>query len=273
MPDPETAIIAAVRERYADAADAAVARPACGAPPNRLAHELYDDADREALPQDAVAASLGCANPVALAELEPGQTVLDLGSGGGIDVLLSARRVGPSGFAYGLDMTDEMLALAERNRVAAGVDNARFLRGRMESIPLPAGTVDVVLSNCVVNLAPDKARVFAEAHRVLRPGGRLAIADIVTLRPLPDSVRDSLDAWTGCIAGALAADEVDRMLREAGFEGVEIQTVRAYGREDLEVVASTALQGIDLSAVAPSDVAAAEGALASVFVRAVKSSG
>ena len=201
MPDAE--ITTAVRRRYAAAATAVAAGGACctTSDPNGLAHGLYAADERAALPADAVAAALGCANPVALAALSAGQTVLDLGSGGGIDVLLSAKRVGPAGFVYGLDMTDEMLELAERNRVAVGAHNVRFLRGQMEAIPLEADSVDVVLSNCVVNLSPDKARVFAEAKRVLRPGGRLAIADIATLRPRPESIRDSLDAWTGCIAG------------------------------------------------------------------------
>ena len=270
MSDAE--VTTAVRRRYAAAATAVAAGDACCTTPepNELARGLYDADERASLPSGAVAAALGCANPVALAALRPGQTVLDLGSGGGIDVLLSATRVGPAGFVYGLDMTDEMLALAERSRVAAGAQNVRFLRGRMEAIPLDEASVDVVLSNCVVNLSPDKARVFAEAYRVLRPAGRLAIADIATLRPLPAPIRDSLDAWTGCIAGALEVTEIEAMLCAAGFVDVEIQTVRTYGRDDLAMVATSALEGISFDGIAEADIDAGEGALASVFVRAVK---
>ncbi len=260
-----TDIHSAVQNAYADAARRA---PGCAA--NELAAGLYDETQLAALPEDAVAAALGCANPHALADLQPGETVLDLGSGGGIDVLLSARRVGPQGFAYGVDMTPEMLELAERNRVAAGLENVRFLKGRIEDIPLPSGSVDVVLSNCVVNLSPDKPRVFAEAYRVLRPRGRLAIADIATHGSLPPSLRQSLDAWAGCIAGALDVGELHGMLVEAGFEQPEVQVIRAYGRDDLDDLGSSALAELRLDRLPPEDLDAAEGRLVSVFLRARK---
>ena len=255
-----------VQDAYADAA-----RCATGCDPqSSLAAGLYDEADRASLPEDAVTAALGCANPSALADLRPGETVLDLGSGGGVDVLLSARRVGPEGFVYGLDMTPEMLELAERNRLAAGADNVRFLHGHIEQIPLPDESVDVVLSNCVVNLSPDKPAVLAEAHRVLRPGGRLAIADIATRGALPPAIRDSLAAWAGCIAGTLDVDDLHALLVAAGYEDPRVQIVRSFGRADLDLLTSSALSQLRLDELPADQLAAAEGRLVSVFVRGKK---
>jgi arsenite methyltransferase len=255
-----------VQDAYASAARCA---EGCGTD-NSLADGLYDEADRASLPEDAVAAALGCANPSALADLRPGETVLDLGSGGGVDVLLSARRVGPEGFVYGLDMTPEMLELAERNRLAAGAENVRFLRGRIEQIPLPDDSVDVVLSNCVVNLSPDKPAVLAEAHRVLRPGGRLAIADIATRGALPAAIRDSMAAWAGCIAGTMDVDELHALLVAAGYEDPGVQIVRSFGRADLDLLTSSALSQLRLDELPADQLAAAEGRLVSVFVRGRK---
>ena len=227
MPDAQE-IEAAVRERYAAAAKAA---SRCCAPGDSVVDPAeaevfgrvrYDAAALEELPSEAVAASLGCANPVALADLAPGEVVLDLGSGGGIDVLLSARRVAPTGHAYGLDMTDEMLELARVNQARAGLDNVTFLKGRMEDIPLPDSSVDVVISNCVINLSADKASVLAEAHRVLRPGGRFCVADVVADAEVGREQADDLDAWTGCLAGALTRPDYLAALRNAGFSEVSI---------------------------------------------------
>lgn len=218
---------------------------------------LYSAAEASGVPEEALLASLGCGNPTALAELKPGEVVLDLGSGGGIDVLLSARRVGPTGLAYGLDMTDEMLELAEKNRVAAGVENVRFLKGRIEEIPLPDRSVDVILSNCVINLSADKDRVFREAFRVLKPGGRLAVSDIVWTRPVAEALRRDLELWVGCIAGALERDEYTRKLRAAGFTGISVQTTRVYSREDLADLVGSAVPYEDI-----------DGALISAFIRA-----
>jgi arsenite methyltransferase len=221
-----------VRKRYGQAAKRAQEGGSCcgdtSGNENAITSSLYETDELEHLPREAVIASLGCGNPVAVADLHEGETVLDLGSGGGIDVLLSARRVGPQGKAYGLDMTDEMLALARENASKAGVANVEFLKGEMEDIPLPEASVDVIISNCVVNLSPDKDAVLAEAFRVLRPGGRLAIADIVTRADLPAVVRESMAAWTGCIAGALAEDDYQAKLASAGFEDVQIETFREY---------------------------------------------
>ena len=255
-----------VQDAYASAARCA---SDCGAD-NSLAGGLYDEAERAWLPEDAVAAALGCANPTALADLRPGETVLDLGSGGGVDVLLSARRVGPEGFVYGLDMTLEMLELAERNRQAAGAENVRFLRGRIEQVPLPDASVDVVLSNCVVNLSPDKPAVLAEAHRVLRPGGRLAIADIATRGALPSALRESLAAWAGCVAGALDVDALRALLVAAGFQDPGVEVVRSFGRADLGMLASSALSQLRLDELPALELSAAEGRLVSVFVRGRK---
>jgi len=239
-----------VRERYAEAArgvsergedDSCCGDSCCGAGSDAqrivLTDKAYSSEELEALPEDAVGASLGCGNPTALATLSPGEVVLDLGSGGGIDVLLSARRVSPGGKAYGVDMTDEMLALAERNRVEAGVENAEFLKGEIEDVPLPDGHVDVVISNCVINLSTDKPRVISEAFRVLKPGGRFAVSDVVFLgskEELPASVRETVASWTGCVAGALEADEYGRILAEAGFEDASVEVTNVYEPEAVE---------------------------------------
>jgi ubiquinone/menaquinone biosynthesis C-methylase UbiE len=193
-----------------------------------ITSNLYEAAETEGLPPEALLASLGCGNPTALAQLLPGETVLDLGSGGGIDVLLSAHRVGPTGKAYGLDMTDDMLKLARENQKKSGLTNVEFLRGEIENIPLPSETVDVIISNCVINLSADKDRVLREAFRVLKPGGRLAVSDVVTRGELPDAVRQSMELWVGCVAGALSDDEYRRKLTAAGFEGIEIETTREH---------------------------------------------
>ena len=194
---------------------------------------LYGDAELAEVPQGALAISLGCGNPTALAQLNPGETVLDLGSGGGIDVLLSARRVGPTGFAFGLDMTDEMLALAETNKAEAGAVNVAFLKGQIEAIPLPANIIDVVISNCVINLASDKGQVLKEAFRVLKPGGRFAVSDVVSQGELPEDLRQDMEAWVGCIAGALEENEYRRLLTIAGFVDIEIQETRVYDPREL----------------------------------------
>ena len=204
----------------------------CGTGTDPVTRDLYDSTEVCGIPEEAVLASLGCGNPTALAQLAPGEVVLDLGSGGGIDVLLSAKRVGPTGRAYGLDMTDGMLALAEANRVKAAVDNAIFLKGEIEAIPLPDATIDVIISNCVVNLSADKRRVVREAFRVLKPGGRLAISDVVVRGRMPPAVRRSMELWVGCIAGALEVDEMETLLREAGFQDIAIEPTRVYQIED-----------------------------------------
>jgi SAM-dependent methyltransferase len=224
--------------------------------------DLYTDAEAAEVPEAALVASLGCGNPTALAELKPGETVLDLGSGGGIDVLLSARRVGPSGFAYGLDMTDEMLALAEQNRRAAGLTNVRFLRGQIEAIPLPDAAVDVVISNCVINLSTDKAQVLREAYRVLKPGGRFAVADVVVQGELPSNVRRNIEVWVGCVAGALEEGEYRRLLAEAGFTGVEIEVTRVYDAAELAEIAGAGDDAVRATA--------AGGRVVSAFIRARK---
>jgi SAM-dependent methyltransferase len=200
-----------------------------------ITSNLYVSGERGELPPAAVLASLGCGNPTALAALEPGQVVLDLGSGGGIDVLLSARRVGPTGKAYGLDMTDDMLALARRNAAEAGVTNVEFLRGRIEAIPLPDASVDVVISNCVINLSADKRRVLAEAFRVLKPGGRFAVSDVVVRGAVPDAVRRSMELWVGCVAGALEEGEFLRLLADVGFVGASVEPTRVYDGRALGV--------------------------------------
>ncbi len=228
-----------VRERYAESArkvTEAADASCCGssAPESVISSRLYTTDELQGLPQDAVVASLGCGNPVAMAELHEGELVLDLGSGGGIDVLLSARRVGPTGKAYGLDMTDEMLALARENQRKAGVTNVEFLKGEMEDIPLPDGSVDVIISNCVVNLSPDKDKVLSEAHRVLKPGGRVAIADIVARGAVPDDLRRQLELWAGCVAGALEEGEYRSKLAAAGFTGIGIESLREYTASDAE---------------------------------------
>ncbi len=236
--------------------------PATGADP--ITSNLYNGTQAAEVPEDAMKASLGCGNPTALAELKPGEIVLDLGSGGGIDVLLSAKRVGPSGKAYGLDMTDEMLALARENQRKAGIVNVEFLKGEIEHIPLPADSVDVVISNCVINLSADKDRVLREAFRVLKPGGRLAVSDVVVRGDVPEQVKRSMELWVGCIAGALQDSEYIQKLESAGFEGVNIEPTRVYNIEDARQFLNT--KGIDVDAVA----AQVEGKFMSAFVRASK---
>jgi SAM-dependent methyltransferase len=275
--DPE-ALRAAVRERYAAAATraseatgASCCGPGAGADGrDPITANLYPDDETAALPGAAVLASLGCGNPTALAELHPGETVLDLGSGGGIDVLLSAKRVGPTGFVYGLDMTDEMLALAERNRREAGAENVRFLKGTIERIPLPDHTVDVVISNCVINLSADKDAVLREAFRVLKPGGRFAVSDVVVLNDLPASVRASMEAWAGCVAGALHERDYRVKLAAAGFADPEVRVTRTYALADLAGGDSEGSCCGGPSEAPVADLAAAQGALASAFVRATK---
>lgn len=229
-----------------------------------ITSNLYDAAETGELPQEAVLASLGCGNPTALARLNPGETVLDLGSGGGIDVLLSARRVGPSGKAYGLDMTDEMLALARENQRKAGIENAELLKGEIEHIPLPDDSVDVIISNCVINLSGDKDRVLREAFRVLKPGGRFAVSDVVTRGEAPPEVRRNMLLWVGCIAGALEHDQYVAKLAQAGFDGIEIEPTRVYNIEDARAFLSG--QGVDVDAIAPQ----VEGKFMSAFIRATK---
>jgi SAM-dependent methyltransferase len=225
---------------------------------------LYNEAEKGAVPQKAVLASLGCGNPTALIELKAGETVLDLGSGGGIDVLLSAKRVGPTGKAYGLDMTDDMLALARENQRQAGVENVEFLKGEIENIPLPDASVDVVISNCVINLSADKDRVMREAFRVLKPGGRFAVSDVVARGEVPDAVRQSMMLWVGCIAGALEEDEYTAKLVKAGFIEISVEPTRIYNIEDARRFLEDS--GVDVDAIAPQ----AEGKLMSAFVRATK---
>jgi arsenite methyltransferase len=226
-----------------------------------ITSNLYSESEQTSLPVTAVAASLGCGNPTALAELRPGEVVLDLGSGGGIDVLLSARRVGPTGKAYGLDMTDDMLALARDNQRTAGVENVEFLKGHIEAIPLPDRSVDVVISNCVINLSGDKDRVLAEAFRVLRPGGRFAVSDVVSTRPVPDEIRRNLELWTGCVAGALHVNDYRGRLERAGFTDVDIEIVRSYRAADARSFLAEA--GLDADALAP----LVDDAFASAFIR------
>jgi SAM-dependent methyltransferase len=227
---------------------------------------LYGHEQTAELPEQAVAASLGCGNPTALAELQPGETVLDLGSGGGIDVLLSAKRVGAAGKAYGLDMTDEMLALARENQRKAGVGNVEFLKGEIEAIPLPDDSVNVIISNCVINLSADKDRVFAEAFRVLKPGGRLAVSDVVVRGEVPPVIRRSVELWIGCIAGALEESDYRARLAKAGFEAIELEPTRIYRTEDAREFLDR--EGIDARAIAP----AVDGKFMSAFVRARKPS-
>ena len=229
-----------------------------------ITSNLYDVAQIGQIPEDALLASLGCGNPTALAQLHPGEIVLDLGSGGGIDVLLSARRVGPTGKAYGLDMTDEMLALANENKRKSGLENVEFLRGEIENIPLPDNSVDVIISNCVINLSSDKGRALREAFRVLKPGGRFAVSDVVVRGEVPDEVRKSVLLWAGCIAGALQDSEYRSKLAEAGFEAIEIEPTRIYNVEDARAFLTG--EDIDVGAIAPQ----VDGKFMSAFVRATK---
>jgi arsenite methyltransferase len=240
------------------------ATPANGLSCDPITANLYDESQARQIPEEAMLASLGCGNPTALAQLNSGETVLDLGSGGGIDVLLSAKRVGPSGKAYGLDMTDEMLALANENKRKAGAENVEFLKGEIESIPLPDNTVDVIISNCVINLSADKDGVLREAFRVLKPGGRFAVSDVVTRGEIAPEVRQSVLLWVGCIAGALEANEYRGKLSAAGFEQIEIEPTRIYRVEDAREFLSSS--GIDVDAIA----AQVDEKFMSAFVRAVK---
>jgi arsenite methyltransferase len=277
LPDHHNEIMSApdirevVKEKYGQAAlrVATGGSSCCGASASvdgcdPITRDLYDSSQTAALPEEAVKASLGCGNPTALAQLNPGETVLDLGSGGGIDVLLSARRVGPAGKAYGLDMTEEMLALANENKRKAGVGNVEFLKGEMENIPLPDNSVDVIISNCVINLSANKDRVLGEAFRVLKPGGRLAVSDVVTRGEIPLEIRKSVLLWVGCLAGALQEQEYRAKLAAAGFERIDVEPTRIYRIEDAREF--LAAEGIDADAIAPE----VDGKFMSAFVRAVK---
>ncbi len=261
-----------VKKHYGKAALDVVqgkAKSCCGAGTScdPISSDLYTATETAGLPQDAVLISLGCGNPTALAELKPGETVLDLGSGGGIDVLLSARRVGPAGKAYGLDMTEEMLALARANQQKAGVTNVEFLKGDIENIPLPDRSVDVIISNCVINLSADKRKVLKEAFRVLKPGGRFAVSDVVVRGEIPAPVRKSMEAWVGCVAGALEEQEFLGLLREVGFENPSIEPTRIYRVDDArDFLAGT---GLDVDAVAHE----IEGRVMGAFVRATRPAG
>ena len=262
----------AVKEKYGQAALRVIRgrSSCCGtAPPlegcpDPITSNLYDGGQTGQIPEDALLASLGCGNPTALAELKPGETVLDLGSGGGIDVLLSAKRVGPKGKAYGLDMTDEMLALARENQRKAGIPNVEFLKGEIEGIPLPDNSVDVIISNCVINLSADKDQVLREAFRVLKPGGRFAVSDIVVRGEVPAEIRRNMELWVGCMAGALEEGEYLAKLTRAGFEVVSIEPTRVYRVEEGRAMLSC--QGIDVDAIAP----LVDGKFMSGFVRAKK---
>jgi SAM-dependent methyltransferase len=260
----------AVQEKYGSIARAVTssAAQACCDPAMKccdpITRNLYGDDEKGLLPENAVLASLGCGNPTALIELRPGETVLDLGSGGGIDVLLSARRVGPTGFAYGLDMTDDMLDLARANQLQAGATNVEFLKGEIEHIPLPDNSVDVVISNCVINLSADKDRVLREAFRVLRPGGRFAVSDVVVRGEVPDAVRQSMLLWVGCIAGALEENDYRAKLAAAGFTSIDLEPTRTYDIEDARVFLTEA--GISVDAIAPQ----VKGQFLSAFIRATK---
>jgi SAM-dependent methyltransferase len=263
-----------VREKYGQAALRVVSGSSsscCGSAPSSccgstdpITTGLYDELQKSELPGTALLASLGCGNPTALAELEQGETVLDLGSGGGIDVLLSARRVGPTGKTYGLDMTDEMLALARENQKKSGLENVEFLKGEIEQIPLPDNSVDVIISNCVINLSADKDRVLREAFRVLKPGGRFAISDVVVRGDVPAEIRRNIELWVGCVAGALQDSEYRQKLTAAGFEAVDLEPTRIYKAEDAREF--LAAEGIDVAAIAP----AIDGTFMSAFVRARK---
>jgi arsenite methyltransferase len=267
----ETNIKDTVKEKYGQAAlrvgtggsscCGASASSGCADP---ITSNLYDEKQTNALPQEAVLASLGCGNPTALAQLNPGETVLDLGSGGGIDVLLSAKRVGPTGKAYGLDMTDEMLTLANENKRKAGAENVEFLRGEIEHIPLPDNSVDVIISNCVINLSADKDAVLREAFRVLKPGGRFAVSDVVTRGEILPEIRRSVLLWVGCVAGALDEVEYRGKLSATGFENVDVEPTRIYRAADAREFLAT--EGIDADTIAPQ----VDGKFMSAFVRAVK---
>jgi arsenite methyltransferase len=276
MPEIEikTDIKDVVKEKYGQAALRVTNKTGrsscCGAAPSNglscdpITSNLYDDAQAGQIPEEAMLASLGCGNPTALAKLHPGETVLDLGSGGGIDVLLSARRVGPTGKAYGLDLTDEMLALANENKLKAKADNVEFLKGEIENIPLPDNSVDVIISNCVINLSADKDRVLREAFRVLKPGGRFAVSDVVTRGEMAPEIRQSVLAWVGCVAGALEENDYRAKLQSAGFDQIEIEPTRVYRIEDAREFLSAS--GIDVEAIASQ----VDEKFMSAFVRATK---
>jgi SAM-dependent methyltransferase len=261
-----------VREKYGQAALRVHSGGSgcCGASPSSngcvdpITVNLYDPSETRQIPEEAVLASLGCGNPTALAKLQPGEIVLDLGSGGGIDVLLSAKRVGPAGKAYGLDMTDEMLALARENQRKSGIENVEFLKGDIEAIPLPDNSVDVIISNCVINLSADKDRVLREAFRVLKPRGRFAVSDVVVRGDVPAEVRRNMELWVGCIAGALRDTDYAAKLAGAGFEAIEMEPTRVYNMDDARQFLAEA--GIDVDTVAPQ----VEGKFMSAFIRAVK---
>ena len=264
----DTHVHQAVREKYGEIAKTGGQLGCCGPTAcgcgDPITANLYSDAETADLPPEALAVSLGCGNPTALIQLEPGQTVLDLGSGGGIDVLLSAKRVGPSGKVYGLDMTDEMLALARENQRKAGATNVEFLKGTIEAIPLPDRSVDVIVSNCVINLSPDKDAVLREAFRVLKPGGRFAVADVVVQGEVPEALRRSLEMWVGCVAGALQDTDYVSKLRAAGFADVEVDPWRVYNVDDAR--GFLAQSGLDADALAVQ----IDGRVASAFIRARK---
>jgi arsenite methyltransferase len=273
MSTTETDIKEVVKQKYGEAALRVTSggSSCCGAAPasdccDPITANLYDASQIGQIPQEAVLASLGCGNPTALAELRPGEVVLDLGSGGGIDVLLSARRVSPGGKAYGLDMTDEMLALANENKRKSGIENVEFLKGEIENIPLPDNSVDVIISNCVINLSADKDKVLREAFRVLKPGGRFAVSDVVTRGEILPEVRQNVLAWVGCIAGALDENDYRAKLTAAGFEQVDLEPTRIHRAEDARVF--LAGQGIDVEKIAPQ----VDGKVVSAFIRAVKPS-
>jgi len=260
-----------VRQKYGEAALRVTSggSSCCGATASTgccdpITSNLYDASQIGQIPQEAILASLGCGNPTALAQLNPGETVLDLGSGGGIDVLLSARRVGPTGKAYGLDMTNEMLALANQNKRKSGLENVEFLKGEIERIPLPDNSVEVIISNCVINLSADKDRVLRETFRVLKPGGRLAVSDVVTRGEMLPEIRQSVLAWVGCIAGALDESDYRSKLTAAGFEQIDIEPTRIYRAEDAREFLSG--QGIDVDKLAPQ----VDGKFFSAFIRAAK---
>ena len=264
-------IKAFVKQKYGQVAVNAAERKetsCCGSGTckDAITRDLYTEAETEGIPVEALLASMGCANPLALAQLNPGEVVLDLGSGGGIDVLLSAKRVGPTGKAYGLDMTDEMLELARKNQAEAGIENVEFLKGEIENIPLPDNSVDVIISNCVINLSTDKDQVLREAARVLKPGGRFAVADIVLTRPVSEEVKEHIGLWTGCVAGALEISEYKLKLFQAGFTDADVEIVKTYSIDDAsglipdEVIAQLSKEG----------TAALMDSFVSAFVRATK---
>jgi SAM-dependent methyltransferase len=274
----EATIKSVVQEKYGEAAKRAAAgdrgsccgpvSSCCGASADTeiydpITSDLYDAGQTAGIPAEALLASLGCGNPTALAQLNPGDVVLDLGSGGGIDVLLSARRVGPTGKAYGLDMTDEMLALANENKKRAGAENVEFLKGDIENIPLPDNSVDVIISNCVINLSADKAQVLREAFRVLKPGGRFAVSDVVVRGEVPEMVKRSMELWVGCVAGALEEQQFKTLLAESGFEHIDIEPTRIYSGSDAEAF----LTGAGLAASAANEI---DGKFMGAFVRATK---